>query len=133
MPIGQELGNEPERGSGGPRSLKRSRQCIDRVAGLEQLRLEPLVQKVPDRHRRQAQHLLHRAFAKAPKAERSAEETRQLAEARRCDVRGRHREDRIECCRESAQEFDEPRVCVRVFLGEPREFRLGLRDVPENP
>src|SRR3989454_807853 len=130
--VGQELGNEPECGSGGPRSLKRSRQCIDRVARFEQLRLEPLVQKISNRHRRQAEHLLHRLFAKSPEAERAAEETRQLAEARRCEVGGWHREDRIERCCESAQEFDEPRGCVRVFLWIPREFRLGLRDAPAN-
>src|SRR2546427_5136048 len=105
-------------------------ETIDREARLQQLRLEPLVQELPDRHGGEAEHLLHHRLAEASQWKRTAHERHLVPEARRREARRRHREDEVQRRGELSQEFDHARVRLGILRRERTEPLLGLSDVP---
>src|SRR5438128_12596964 len=108
MDVRPESGDQAEGGAWGEWPLVGSYQPVDRKARLQQLRLEPLVQEIADRHRRDAEHLLHRSLAETSQPERAAEQRHALPPTRRRETRRRHGEDRVQRLGELAQELDEP-------------------------
>src|SRR2546428_487920 len=83
MDVRPEPRDEPECGPRREWSFEGAEETIDREARLQQLRLEPLVQEIPDRHGGEAEHLLHHPLAEASQWKRTAHERHLLPEARR--------------------------------------------------
>src|SRR3989442_5574101 len=126
MDVRPEPRDEPECGPRREWSFEGAEETIDREARLQQLRLEPLVQEIPDRHGGEAEHLLHHRLAEASQWKRTADERHLVPEAPRPEARRRPREGGVPPRGGPSPEFDHARVRLGILRRERTEPLLGL-------